>query len=52
MVILQEVIHSMRRKIGKKGWMALKLDLEKAYDRISWSFLRSVLIAWDWRVIC
>lgn len=34
-VIVQKVMHSMRKKIGKRGWMAVKLDLEKAYDRIS-----------------
>lgn len=33
-VIVQEAIHSMRRKKGRKGWMLLKLDLEKAYDRV------------------
>lgn len=35
----------MMKKTGKKKrWMAVKLDLEIAYDKISWSFLRSVLI--------
>lgn len=33
-VVVQEVVHSMRRKKGRKGWMLLKLDLEKAYDRV------------------
>ena len=33
-VVVQEDVHSMKRKQGKKGWMLLKLDLEKAYDRI------------------
>lgn len=42
-IIIREMIHSMRRKKGKKGWMALKLDLEKVYDRISWPFLDVVL---------
>jgi len=32
--IMQEVLHSMRRKSGEKGWMAIKLDLKKAYDRL------------------
>lgn len=31
-IIAQEVIHSMRTNRGAKGWMAIKIDLEKAYD--------------------
>ena len=27
------------------GWMLLKLDLEKAYDRIRWDFLEDTLVA-------
>ncbi|KAA3479141.1 Retrovirus-related Pol polyprotein LINE-1 [Gossypium australe] len=34
-IIAQEVIHSMRSRKAGKNWMAIKLDLEKAYDRIS-----------------
>ncbi|KAG7555110.1 Reverse transcriptase domain [Arabidopsis suecica] len=42
-VIVQEAVHSMRRKKGRKGWMLLKLDLEKAYDRVKWDFLEDTL---------
>lgn len=44
-VVVQEVVHSKRRKKGRKGWMLLKLDLEKAYDRIRWDFLEDTLYA-------
>jgi len=42
MVILQEVLHDL--KSGKQEGIILKLDFEKAYDRVSWSFLKEVLI--------
>ncbi|XP_010471448.1 PREDICTED: uncharacterized protein LOC104751234 [Camelina sativa] len=44
-VVVQEAVHSMRCKKGTKGWMLLKLDLEKAYDRIRWDFLEDTLNA-------
>ncbi|KAH9666253.1 reverse transcriptase domain-containing protein [Citrus sinensis] len=42
-IIAQEVVHSMRRKMGKKGFMAIKVDLEKAYDKLSWNFISETL---------
>lgn len=44
-VLVQEAVHSMRRKKGRQGWMLLKLDWEKAYDRIRWDFLEDTLTA-------
>ena len=38
-IIAQEVVHRMRNKTGKKGLMAIKIDLEKAYDKLDWSFI-------------
>ena len=38
-VIAQEVVHSMHKKIGKKWLMTIKVDLEKAYDRLNWYFI-------------
>jgi len=43
-IVMQEIIHTMRRKSGSKGWMPIKLDLEKAYDWLKWEFIRDTLI--------
>jgi hypothetical protein len=40
-VILHETIHELHRK--KQSGLILKLDFEKAYDKVNWSFLQQVL---------
>jgi hypothetical protein len=43
-ILAYEMSHFMRRKRrGKVGCMALKLDMSKAYDRIEWSFLEGMM---------
>ena len=33
----------MSMKKGKQGYMAIKIDLEKAYDKLEWHFIWDVL---------
>lgn len=40
-MISYEVMHYLKRKIFcKDGFMTLKLDMSKAYDKIKWNFWR------------
>ena len=44
MLVAYETLHTMHsRKKGKKGSMALKLDICKAYDRVEWHFLQRLM---------
>ncbi|CAA0806009.1 Unknown protein, partial [Striga hermonthica] len=44
-VIAQEVVHFLNRhRSGKRGFMLVKLDMEKAYDRIEWVCVRKVML--------
>ena len=43
-IIVQELIHSISRKKGAVGYMAIKLDFEKAYDKLEWSFVQERLM--------
>ncbi|GAU20604.1 hypothetical protein TSUD_33400 [Trifolium subterraneum] len=42
-IVLQEIIHFMKRSKNKKGYAAFKLDLEKAFDNVNWDFLQNCL---------
>ena len=42
-IVLQEIVHFMRRSKNKKGLVAFKLDLEKAFDNVNWEFLQNCL---------
>ena len=43
-IIVFELLHTLGKKNNsKKGFIALKLDVSKAYDRVEWSFICKVM---------
>jgi hypothetical protein len=40
-VILHETIHELHRK--KQSGVILKIDFDKAYDKVKWSFVQQIL---------
>lgn len=50
-IVAQELLYSLERKKGNTSYMINKIDLEKAYDRMEWSFVRNMLYSLDFMKI-
>uniref|UniRef100_A0A803NHZ9 Reverse transcriptase domain-containing protein n=1 Tax=Cannabis sativa TaxID=3483 RepID=A0A803NHZ9_CANSA len=45
-LIVFELLHSLKHlKKGKEGYATMKLDMSKAFDRVEWYFLQSMMLA-------
>jgi hypothetical protein len=43
-LVAYETFHTMHSCMwGKQGFMAMKLDMSKAYDRVEWRFLEAIM---------
>ncbi|KAF7115523.1 hypothetical protein RHSIM_RhsimUnG0053200 [Rhododendron simsii] len=43
-IVAHEAFHFLKRKkTGKEEFMAIKLDFNKAYDRVEWDFLEAIM---------
>jgi hypothetical protein len=43
-LVAYESIHSIKKKQGKKGVCAVKLDMHKAYDHVEWIYLKEIML--------
>jgi hypothetical protein len=43
-VVAKEMMHTMNRSRGQKGAFVIKVDLAKAYDKLSWEFIWRTLV--------
>ena len=43
LVAFETLHHMQTKKTGKHGYMAMKLDMSKAYDRVEWNFLIKIM---------
>jgi len=42
-LLSHEILHKFKKCKGKTAWVAMKLDMKKAYDRLEWDFIDKCL---------
>jgi len=43
-LVAYEALHTMHTRMqGKQGYMAIKLDISKVYDRVEWDYLEAIM---------
>jgi hypothetical protein len=42
-ILAHELIHTFKNKRGRKGFMFLKMNMEKAIDQMEWHFLLAIM---------
>lgn len=42
-LLMQEILHNMKKIKARMGWVAIKIDFEKAFNRLEWGFILAIL---------
>ena len=51
-LVAYECFHTIKKKrAGKEGLCAIKLDMHKAYDRVEWPFLKEIMLKLGFREV-
>ena len=45
-LLTHEIMHKFKKIKSKQTWVAVKIDMEKAYDRLEWHFI--IQASWSW----
>ncbi|PKH47876.1 hypothetical protein CRG98_050413 [Punica granatum] len=42
-LLTQEILHTMKKTKARRGWVGMKIDFTKAFNKLEWSFIIKIL---------